>query len=670
MNMNKLLLFYLTLAVLLYAGCMPYEEEVITDIRIDLEDETFRRIYDFQDRQISDSLYLYLRDKNPTYRYAAALAFASTKDPAGLDSLFLLLSDKVDEVRAAAAYAIGQIGDPRAEQPLVEAFDQLDTAGNFRRANRAILEAIGKCGPENRLRQISSVTTYQPRDTALLEGQCWSIYRFALRGLVSPEGTDRMVDLATDAEMPASVRFIAANYLYRAKNLNLDSLAGNRLAARAGIDGDARVRMALAIALGKTKTRTALDTLLKIIKRDQDYRVRCNVLRALGNFNYADVQEAVLPSLRDPNWHVATCAAQYFTAHGIPPDATFYWRTAKDSLPPLVQVELYRAANRHLPVYLADFRNSINTELRQRFRQAPADEERAAALLALAEFGWNLRFIQREGYPAESALLRTSSVTALKSISDRPDFDRFFGLGARRMRGELAAFFREAIESGDAGMAAVAASALRHPEYDYQTQFDSLGFLSAALEKLELPRHLETYNEIQATIAWFAGNRDPQPRRPEYNHPIDWSVLDPQVVEPTAIVRTNRGNVRLKLWPKLAPGSAINFIRLGRSGYYNGKTFHRVVPNFVVQGGCPRGDGYGSLDYTIRSELPPLHYDREGLLGMASAGNHTESVQFFITHSPAPHLDGNYTIFGRVTEGMDVVHRLQPGDVIESLIIQ
>ena len=89
-----------------------------------------------------------------------------------------------------------------------------------------------------------------------------------------------------------------------------------------------------------------------------------------------------------------------------------------------------------------------------------------------------------------------------------------------------------------------------------------------------------------------------------------------------------------------------------------------------MQGGCPRGDGYGALDYTIRSEIGLAWYDKEGYLGMASAGPDTEGTQFFITHSPAPHLDGNYTIFGRVTSGMDVVNQLQPGDVIDQVNIQ
>jgi len=108
---------------------------------------------------------------------------------------------------------------------------------------------------------------------------------------------------------------------------------------------------------------------------------------------------------------------------------------------------------------------------------------------------------------------------------------------------------------------------------------------------------------------------------------------------------------------------------LAESGFYNGKAFHRVVPNFVVQAGCPRGDGFGSLDFTIRSELAETYYDDEGYMGMASAGPHTEGTQLFITHSPTPHLDGRYTIFGKVTSGMDVVHKIGMQDIINQITI-
>ena len=137
-----------------------------------------------------------------------------------------------------------------------------------------------------------------------------------------------------------------------------------------------------------------------------------------------------------------------------------------------------------------------------------------------------------------------------------------------------------------------------------------------------------------------------------------------------AVIQTTKGKIRVSLSPLLAPGTVTNFIQLAESGFFKDKSFHRIVPNFVIQGGCPRGDGYGSLPYSIRSELPLAYYDAEGYIGMASAGNHTEGTQFFITHSPTPHLDGNYTIFGKVTEGMEAVHQMEAGDNILSVAIR
>ncbi len=119
----------------------------------------------------------------------------------------------------------------------------------------------------------------------------------------------------------------------------------------------------------------------------------------------------------------------------------------------------------------------------------------------------------------------------------------------------------------------------------------------------------------------------------------------------------------------MAPGTVANFVDLITKKYYPGKIFHRLVPNFVIQGGCPRGDGFGSLDYSLRSELPQVTYNRHGLVGMASAGNHTEGVQWFVTLAPAPHLDGNYTIFGEITEGLDVIGKLGIGDKINDVIL-
>ena len=130
-----------------------------------------------------------------------------------------------------------------------------------------------------------------------------------------------------------------------------------------------------------------------------------------------------------------------------------------------------------------------------------------------------------------------------------------------------------------------------------------------------------------------------------------------------AVIKTTKGDVTIQLFVEEAPGSVGNFVSLVKRDYYDGKFFHRVAPNFVIQGGCPRGDGWGSEDYSIRSEFSGRRY-KTGSVGMASAGKDTEGVQWFITHSPTPHLDGRYTIFAEVTKGMDVVHIMEVGDQI------
>jgi cyclophilin family peptidyl-prolyl cis-trans isomerase len=126
---------------------------------------------------------------------------------------------------------------------------------------------------------------------------------------------------------------------------------------------------------------------------------------------------------------------------------------------------------------------------------------------------------------------------------------------------------------------------------------------------------------------------------------------------------TTQGAIELELKVAEAPGAAANFAMLVSKHFYDGLYFHRVVPNFVAQGGDPRGDGSGSTPYTLRSEFAQLNYGA-GAVGLASAGKDTESCQFFITHLPTPHLDGRYPIFAQVVSGLDAVQRLDVGDRI------
>ncbi len=648
---------------------MPVREEKVTEVEIDLKDITIRKIYDFQDQRKTDSLYIWFRHKNPTYRYAAAMAFASIQDKKALDSLALLLKDEVDEVRITAAYAIGQLRDEIAEPVLINAFQKNDSLSESDQFNRAILESVGKCASPKFLKSLGTIQTYNVTDTFLLEGQALGIYRYALRNITIPEGTQKMIDFLSDSNYPESVKVIAANYLARGQNLQLDSLAAPLIIAFNQTNNPS-IQMALAIALGKTKDPDALALLSKNIEEDIDYRTKCNIIRAFGNFEYATIRPLALKAVKDRNVQIANSAAQFLVNHGYDGDAEFYWQMAKDTtLNWEVQTTLFRAANKHLPYYMEATRGSINQELRNRFQKEANPYEKGAALMALAEFGWNYRFIKDQGFASSNPIVRTASAEAMAFIANNPRFSRFFGIGQRRVKRDLGEYFVEVIKSGDPALVAIAAEVISKPELDYKAVIDSTAFMEKILAKLSLPKEIETYYKLQAAIDYFKGRPATEQKPPPFNHPIDWLVLESLEEGAKVVVQTKKGNIEMELIPKKAPGSVANFVQLVQNGFFDGKNFHRVVPNFVVQGGGTRGDGWGLLDYSIRTEVPMMYYDQEGYVGMASAGKDTECTQWFITHSPTPHLDGKYSIFAKVVNGMDVVHKLTIGDQIEKVII-
>jgi len=135
-----------------------------------------------------------------------------------------------------------------------------------------------------------------------------------------------------------------------------------------------------------------------------------------------------------------------------------------------------------------------------------------------------------------------------------------------------------------------------------------------------------------------------------------------------AIIETDKGNMVVELFDKEAPKTVENFVKLINQGFYNGLTFHRVLPNFVIQGGCPKGNGTGGPGYKIKCEINPRKH-LTGTLSMAHAGKDTGGSQFFITHSPQPHLDGIHTVFGQVIEGQDVVNKIKPNDVMKKVSV-
>ena len=137
-----------------------------------------------------------------------------------------------------------------------------------------------------------------------------------------------------------------------------------------------------------------------------------------------------------------------------------------------------------------------------------------------------------------------------------------------------------------------------------------------------------------------------------------------------ATIETNKGVIRLELHEDRAPKTVANFEKLAGEGFYDGLTFHRVIPNIMIQTGCPQGTGTGGPGYQFEDEFDDsLRHDRAGILSMANAGPNTNGSQFIITHGPTPHLDGKHSVFGVVTEGQDVVDSIEQGDTMEKVAV-
>ena len=579
--------------------------------------------------------------------------------------------------RSVAAYALGQQGSAAAVPAMTGAFERYDTAGFYAPFHRALLEAIGKTGDTASLRALASVQTYLPTDTLLQLGRLQGLYRLGLRGVTSAAGTAAAVAAATDASLAPAPRFYGAHYAARVEaDLRPHATALRRaltpeLLRVRGDTSAVDLAVALALALGKTRDSATAAALPRLFGEARDVRTRVALLRSAGGLS--EVREAPRALLRraalDTSAWVAQTAAEQLLAHGSPTEAREYWGLARDSAARAVQPLLAAAALRHLPPAFAQTRGTINAQLQRALRTpalGPADRYyRADLLRAMAEWPYNYRYlIEYATDVSRPQAERTAAAEAIDAIAKRDDLVPSLRGSLPTFKREYRDYFRWVFSGDDASLQAVAAGTIAVPALNFDTEFEEgVGaVLAQAQQRLKLPQNTEAYYAIDVARAHFDEAYVAEQAPPAYNHEVNWDIYRSLQPGLEVVVQTPRGDIVVDLFEQEAPATVVNFVQLVRTGFYNGKGFHRVVPAFVTQGGDPRGDGYGGLDFTIRTETPPLYYDGPGYVGMASAGPHTEGVQFFFTHNATPHLDGRYTIFGRVTEGMDAVLALRKGD--------
>lgn len=643
--------------------------------------QKFAAIVSIEDRRATagSPLERYLRDLDKGVRRRAILAAGRVGDPTLAPLIVDQMNDADREIRKMAAFALGLIGDKSACDRLVAALQDTDAVVRARSA-----EALGRIGDPTRAKDVAAmIQAALPKDAPLVTvrgddpaspNDPWLELRLGLFALARFKDAAVAESILLPGGRPRFDWWAASWTAMRIATPNLRPVF---LAAAASNEPASRALGAR--GLGILKDTASLDLLAKLaVDREEDVAVQA--LRALAAIGDARGVGAATAALNSPN-------------------LLLKW----EALKALSQLPLDRSLRARIVPYVGHERPFL----------------RAAAFPALARIDRDEFALVLSGLdPDPEWTVRAGLATALGDVGDETSVSLLLGMlkdadtrvlpavleALRKARGSDAAetlkrhlthpdfAVRAAAAQGlvalkTTGLSDAFASAYRQslPDFDLDARLEIVAALVAQRDELAK----RTLREIaeqdparvvreRATIALRSLGAAPVSASSELTTraflddreatlPFE-PLPDRTLYTPRAIVHTARGRIEIHLNIIDTPLTTESFINLARRGFFDGLSFHRVVPDFVVQGGCPRGDGAGGPGYTLRSEASEQPYGR-GTVGMAHSGKDTEGSQFFIATKPAPHLDGAYTAFGWVASGMEIVDQIRPGDVIDRIEI-
>lgn len=619
------------------------------------------------------ALATYLEHPDAQTRARAARALGRLRDTSAVAGLRRLADDAAVDVRREVAFALGQCPGSTAVvvTRLAEETDPQTRAH--------LVEALGKQGDEQ-------------------------VVVMLLDALVTPNRGLR----------PSLEPAAAARALGRLSLRDVDAvrtpLVAERLLAQLR-RGDRGTRQAAAFALGRLSLTTleapTRDHLLAAARDDWDPVVRAFLVRAAGHLDLSESEAGLLFGVTSTDHAAAVRIATVRAAAshawpgvtGLLDDPNRGVR--REAIAAVGRVDSLEIADLLQP--LIDQGSTIEAAEALRIDGDPRLLEAAIAIEVLASQG---RLLRLDDYldHARPTRIRAAAVGAVSSI------DRLVSLATEDGEGQVrtAAAVRltelsdeptqvvPLLDAFDPIVAAIAAEHLTtHPAPGIEDQLvtalmetDNPDLMRAAAEALAARYQghpnppLKKDAELQDSLTTLSNHADASVRgaiadlQAALGLPVTAALhhvrnvpLDQVERIQGARIITSRGEVRIDLLPEDAPLTVWNFAGLADQGFYDNLTIHRVVPDFVVQDGDPRGDGYGGPGWTIPDEINPVSYDT-GVVGMALSGPDTGGSQWFVTLSPQPHLDGDYTAFGRVTYGMGLLQTLQPGDRIEEVIIE
>lgn len=615
-----------------------------------------------------------VNDVDPSVRRRAALALGRVGLQDGVPPLVAALGDDDEDVRATAAFALGLIGSTSAVEPLEAALkDQ-----SLRVRGRAA-EGLGLIGDPAAAPAVAAASTCRdaiagiaPDDEGWPKSPDVDLCRLALFALVRLKNYEALASVALDDRGEPISRWWAVAYALQRIG---DKRAVPALLALATTEGIYTPAFALrGLAAAKEPRATAVARAVAA-RGNADLRLRVAALRALGEIGGAGAMEALLTIARDKT-APRTLALEAVTSLGVLGDVRAFdplLDMLTDSWPSMRAALLTSAAKVNPEGFLLvasglapDPDWSVRAALAGALATLPADQVRneiieltrdtdtrvqGPALRALASIGSpDLAPRLFEALGAQDYVVRATAADLVGQLRPPGGVER---LTTAYSRGE-----------GDAIYTARAAALASLAKYGTD---DAKALLRRALADKAWPVRWKAADLLRSLGDVTAVPATPAPLREPPAFFESARLLHP-TFSPHAFIETRAGTIEIELNLVEAPVTSQVFVDLARLGFFNGLKIHRIVPNFVIQGGDPRGDGEGGPGFTIMDELSPLPYVR-GTVGMALDWRDTAGSQFFITVSPQPHLEARYTVFGRVVQGDQALDRLSQWDVIQRVRI-
>lgn len=623
-------------------------------------------------RDTGQRLRKYARDKDPIIRSRALRALARAQEAGLLPVFRAALEDPEAAVRHEGVLGIGLLWEQGDAEALVALYQREPEA----RVRDAIIEAVGRCcSPSVGVPFLAGLVASPDTLVAFRAGLALGVA--GTRKVDTKEAAPAL--LAAARNKGDSVRRGVAYALSRGP-----ADEGARAARQLLKDRDPLTRIYAIRAIAKTK-RAQLGAEVCDLTRDPDWRVRVEALKAMAPLKAGLLYSLAGLNVDDPNPLVKLTAIETLGELHVDHGLTYLQRILNESEDDVLRSAAIVAKTKiqqdgalpDLKRWKASSNPAIRRACAQAFGQLRSDQGRAflSEMIGDEDTGVLAEVVSAlTEYPQLLALadiqvaLRSDDIAVLTNAAS--------ALGQRRDRTSIAGLcdaFERLKSPSDVEPMVEIAKALGRIASPTDTA-ESNGVLSPEMKAKAMATLKAGISDTDLNVARAAAEalqaidgRDHGGELPGASGASEFPLNLPQITTPPARqirLVTQQGDILFDLFPGAAPNTVANFVKLVEAGYFNGLSFHRVVPGFVTQDGDPRGDGWGGPGYAIRCEYNDLRYET-GTVGMALSGKDTGGSQYFITHAPQPHLDGRYTIFGRVTQGMDVVARLMRGDRID-----